>query len=104
KDVAEKWLEYVTNAENQMKLYEATGEIPANADTKEQILAGDDELAKAVINVYSSAVPMPNIPQMAEVWEPAKTMFFDAVAGNKDAKTSADDQVEVIKQNIEQKY
>ena len=104
KDLAEKWLEYVTNEENQMKLYETTGEIPANDAAKQQILSGDDELAKAVINVYKNAVPMPNIPEMSEVWTPAANMFFDVASGKKDAKTSADDQVAVIKQNIEQKY
>jgi len=104
KDVAEKWLDYVTNADNQTKLYEKTGEIPANDTAKNNILAGDNELAKAVINTYASAVPMPNIPQMAEVWSPAATMFFDAASGKKDPKAAADEQVQVIKQNIEQKY
>ena len=45
---------------------------------------------------------MPNISQMSAVWDPAKTMFFDAVSGKKDAKTAANDAVTLIKETIKQ--
>lgn len=47
---------------------------------------------------------MPNIPQMAEVWTGAETLMFDAASGNKTAEESANDAVDVISENISQKY
>lgn len=47
---------------------------------------------------------MPNIPEMAEVWNPGKAMYFDVASGKKDAKTAIKDAVEAIKSAIEQKF
>ncbi len=47
---------------------------------------------------------MPNISQMSTVWDPAKTMLFDAVSGMKNAKTAANDAVTLIKRNNQQKF
>ena len=44
------------------------------------------------------------ISQMSAVWDPAKTMLFDAVSGKKDAKTAANDAVTLIKETIKQKF
>lgn len=104
KDLAVKFLEYVTNVENQTFLHELKGEVPANQIVRQEVANSGGELAKAVIEQYNSSVPMPNIPEMAEVWPAAQTMIFDVASGNKDARQSADDAVELIKQNIEQKY
>ena len=105
-ELAQEWLNYVTNEENMMALFtDYTNEIPANQAARKQIAdAGDNELAVAVIEQYNTAVPMPNIPEMAEVWAGAETMMFDAGSNNKTAEESANDSVEIIKQNIEQKY
>lgn len=104
-EAAQAWLDYVTNEENMQALHEFNNEVPANQAVRQSIVdAGDNELAIAVIEQYSDAVPMPNIPEMAEVWVGAETMMFDAVSGNKTAQESADDAVQVIQDNIEQKY
>ncbi|MDE1548195.1 extracellular solute-binding protein [Jeotgalibaca caeni] len=105
-ELAQEWLNYVTNEENMMLLFEEhTNEIPANQTARQTIQdAGDNELAVAVIEQYNTAVPMPNIPEMAEVWVGAETMMFDAGSGNKTPEEAANDTVEVIQQNIEQKY
>ena len=63
-----------------------------------------DELTTAVIEQFKNAQPMPNISQMSAVWDPAKTMLFDAVSGKKDAKTAANDAVTLIKETIQQKF
>ena len=105
-ELAQEWLNFVTNEENMMLLFnEYTNEIPANQAARQTIReAGEDELAVAVIEQYNSAIPMPNIPEMAEVWTGAETMMFDAGSGNKSAEESANESVEIIEQNIEQKY
>ncbi|MFA9414260.1 extracellular solute-binding protein [Streptococcus sp. E29BA] len=103
-DVAQKFLDYVTNEENQKSFYDATQEIPANTKAREYASAQGNELTSAVIAQFSNAQPMPNIPQMAEVWEPAGTLFFDVASGKKDAKTASKEAVTFIKEAIEQKY
>lgn len=103
-EAAQKWLDFVTNEENQQKLYDDKGEVPANQMTRATVAEAGDELTAAVINQYSNAIPMPNIPQMAEVWTGAETLMFDAASGNKTAEESANDAVDVISENISQKY
>ena len=86
-------------------LHEFNSEVPANQQARQAVVdAGENELAIAVIEQYNDAVPMPNIPEMAEVWTGAETMMFDAVSGNKSAQQSADDAVQGIVDNIAQKY
>ncbi|MEG0749551.1 MAG: extracellular solute-binding protein [Carnobacterium sp.] len=103
-DLAQEWLVYVTNAENSETLYEVTSEIPANQEARKTASEKDDELTQAVIEQFNSAVPMPNIPEMNEVWTGAETLIFDAATGNKTPKEAADDAVQFIQENIEQKY
>lgn len=104
KDAAQKFLDYVTNETNQKAFYDATQEIPANTKAREYAAAQGNELTSAVIAQFADAQPMPNIPQMAEVWEPAATMFFDAASGAKDVKEATTVAVTAIKEAIEQKY
>lgn len=105
-DLGKVFLDFITNEENMEALYsDYTKEVPANQMVRQTIVdAGEDELAMAVVNQYNVSSPMPNIPQMAEVWVGAETMMFDAGSGNKTAEESANDSVEVIQQNIDQKY
>lgn len=104
-EAAQAWLDYITSEDNMMALHEFNSEVPANQQARQAIVdAGDNELAVAVVEAYSNAVPMPNIPEMGEVWSGAETMMFDAVSGNKTAEESANDAVQTISDNIEQKY
>ena len=105
-ELGQAFLDFATNEENMEALYsEYTNEVPANQMVRQTIIdADDDELAMAVVNQYNVSSPMPNIPEMAEVWVGAETMMFDAGSGNKTPEESANDTVKVIEQNIEQKY
>lgn len=103
-DTAQKFLDYVTNEENQKSFYDTTQEIPANVKAREYATTKGNELTKAVIEQFADAQPMPNIPQMAEVWEPAATLFFDVASGNKKPAEAAKEAVSTIKEAIEQKY
>lgn len=103
-ELAQEFLNWVTSEEIQTAMYEESGQIPANHVAREVAAEAGNELTTAVIDVYSNAVPMPNIPQMSEVWTGAENLMFDAGSGNKSAQEAADDAVELIKQSIEQKY
>ncbi|GER71523.1 sugar ABC transporter substrate-binding protein [Weizmannia acidilactici] len=102
--LAEKWIKYVTNAENDYKFFEKYNEIPANPTAREKAASTNNELAKAVAEQYKSAQPMPNIPEMAEVWTGMESTMYDAAVGKKTPKQAADAAVKTIKDNIAQKY
>ena len=104
KDLSQKWLDYVTNQENQEKFFEMVNEIPANQQARETAKAKNDELTTAVIEQYETAQAMPNIPEMCEVWTGAENLMFDAASGSKTPKESADEAVKTISEAIEQKY
>lgn len=102
KDLSQKWLDYVTNQENQEKFFEMVNEIPANQQARETAKAKNDELTTAVIEQYETAQAMPNIPEMGEVWTGAENLMFDAASGSKTPKESADEAVKTISEAIEQ--
>ena len=104
KEVAQEWLDYVTDQENQEKLYDMTNEVPANQAARDYAKSKNDELTTAVIEQYQTAQPMPNIPEMAEVWTGAENMMFDAGSGTKSPKEAADAAVKIIEEGIQQKY
>lgn len=104
KDVAQKFVDYVTNDKNQETFYKMTQEVPANNTAREAATKENNELTNAVIEQYKNAKPMPNIPEMAEVWAGGENLMFDAASGKKTPKEAADAAVKVINENIEQKY
>ena len=101
---AQKFVDFLVSTEQQKAFYDATNEIPANTEARTYAEGKKDELTTAVIEQFKNAQPMPNISQMSTVWDPAKTMLFDAVSGKKDAKTAANDAVTLIKETIQQKF
>lgn len=84
--------------------YDKTQEIPANLSARTYASEQGNELTKAVVSQFANAQPMPNIPQMAEVWEPGANMFFNVASGKKDASSAAKEAEKTIKEAIEQKY
>ena len=103
-EAAQKFVDFLVSTEQQKAFYDATNEIPANTEARAYAEGKNDELTTAVIKQFKNAQPMPNISQMSAVWDPAKTMLFEAVSGKKDAKTAANDAVTLIKETIKQKF
>ena len=103
-EAAQKFVDFLVSTEEQKAFYDATNEIPANTEARSYAEGKNDELTTAVIKQFKNAQPMPNISQMSAVWDPAKTMLFEAVSGKKDAKTAANDAVTLIKETIKQKF
>lgn len=103
KSVAQKWLDYVSNTANQNKFYNVTQEIPANMAARKEAVDSGDALAKAVNDQFKYDVPLINLPEMAEVWNPAQTIVTNVASGMSPQK-AADNGVKIIQQNIKQKY
>lgn len=102
--LAKKWLTYATNAENANTFYKDANEIPINPETQTKVNNSNDQIAKAVIQQYDSSVPMPNIPEMAEVWTTMEPAMFNAASGKKSPKQTLDDAVSSLHKTIKQKY
>lgn len=103
-EAAQKFVDFLTSTDQQKALYDKTNEVPANTEAREYAVGKNDELTAAVVKQFENAQPMPNISEMSTVWDPAKTMLFEAVSGKKSSKDAADDAVKLIKETIEQKF
>ncbi|MBD1380594.1 extracellular solute-binding protein [Bacillus sp. IB182487] len=98
---ASTFIEYMTNDENALYRYEQTSEVPTNVALVEEPAIAENEGAKAVAEQSQVAVPMPNIPEMAEVWKPMADSLQTLVTGKADAKSALDSAVNSINKNIE---
>ncbi|MCQ6265485.1 extracellular solute-binding protein [Fictibacillus sp. WQ 8-8] len=101
---AQKFVEWITNEENAKIRYEKTQEIPPiKALMKDPIIA-DNEAAKAVAVQSERGIPMPNVPEMAEVWVPVGNALQLTATGKQDSKRALEDASKTIEQNIKAKH
>ena len=98
---AEMFLAELTNEENALKMFEAYNEIPPVAALESNEAITSNEVAKAVFDQATNAIPMPNIPEMGQVWEPMAQALQLVATGKQDGQKSADDAVKVIEQQIQ---
>lgn len=98
---ATKLVEWIANEENAKIRYEKTGEIPPVKSLINDPIIAENEGAQAVAIQSSRAVPMPNIPEMGEVWGPMASALQLIAKQELDPKQSLDEAVKAIQQNIE---
>jgi arabinogalactan oligomer / maltooligosaccharide transport system substrate-binding protein len=98
---ATKFIDFITSDENSKYRFEQTQEVPTNVALVEDPAIAENEGAKAVAEQSQYAVPMPNIPEMAEVWKPMADALQTVVTGKSEPKAALDSAVEQIKANIE---
>ncbi|MDQ0232265.1 extracellular solute-binding protein [Metabacillus malikii] len=98
---ATKLVEHITNAENAKLRFELTNEVPPVKELIEDPIIKDNEVATAVAEQSQYAVPTPNTPEMAEVWEPMADSLQTIVTGKAEPKAALDSAVKTINQNIE---
>jgi arabinogalactan oligomer / maltooligosaccharide transport system substrate-binding protein len=98
---ATKFVEFITNDENSKYRYEQHAEVPTNVALIEDPAITENEGAKAVAEQSQYAVPMPNIPEMGEVWKPMADALQTVVTGKAKPQAAMDSAVDQIKQNIE---
>lgn len=85
---------YITSAESGETYFEIAGELPAHND-----VVIDDELLQPVLDQIQFAEPMPNVPEMAAVWEPMENALSFISQGD-DPREVLDEAVEQIEANI----
>ncbi|MCF6409255.1 extracellular solute-binding protein [Pseudalkalibacillus salsuginis] len=101
KEWATKLVEWVTNEENAKIRYEKTKEIPPVKSLIEDPVIADNEGAAAVAVQSQRGVPMPNIPEMGQVWEPMANALQLIVTGKQKPQPALEDSTKTIKQQIE---
>ena len=104
KALAKKFINYLTTEKNQTLFYKDTQEIPANDQSRAAAVKSGDPLAVAVNNQYQKSDPMPNIPEMTEVWTGAQNLLVNAASGKETPEQAAKQATKQIKQQIKQKY
>lgn len=97
---ATKFIEFITNDENAKYRFEQTAEVPTNKALLDDPAIEDNEGAKAVAEQSQYAVPMPNIPEMAQVWKPMADSLQTVVTGKAEPKQALDNAVQQIKEQI----
>ena len=104
KEWATKLVEWLTNEENAKIRYEETAEIPPVKSLIEDPVIAENEGASAVALQSQYGVPMPNIPEMAEVWEPAASALQLIATDKQEPKAALDEATKTIKSQIEQNH
>ncbi|MFC7322448.1 extracellular solute-binding protein [Halobacillus campisalis] len=104
KEWATELLTWITNEENAKIRYEETNEIPPVTALIEDPIIADNERARAVAVQSERAVPMPNIPEMGEVWEPMAQALQVIATGKSEPEDALNDAQDTIKQQIESNH
>ncbi|GAB6169382.1 extracellular solute-binding protein [Clostridium carnis] len=96
KDAAWKLMEELVSKSSEI-VYKAGNRIPVLKDAKV-----DDEYTKAFMEQAKVATPMPNIPEVQAMWEPAANNLKLLTAGQIDVDTCATNIVNQVKEGIAQ--
>ncbi|MCR6111408.1 extracellular solute-binding protein [Bacillus sp. A301a_S52] len=85
---------FLTNAENSETYFDIAGELPAHTDVEIE-----DEFMSPIFEQAQHAEPMPNIPEMSQVWEPIGDAL-EFISQGDDPQEVLDEAVEQIKEQI----
>lgn len=101
KEEALKFIKWLTSKENNLKQYQETAIIPVRKDVVSLPEFKKDKDFRGFAIQAQRGVPMPNIPEMYQVWEPmnnALTFIADGQASPEEVMVAATEQ---IKESIE---
>ncbi|MGO4542507.1 sugar ABC transporter substrate-binding protein [Paenibacillus sp. 2TAB19] len=96
-NAAKLFASFVSNKENQLKDFAATGAIPANKEAMGDPTFKADEISSAFAAQFINSQAMPSIPEMGNVWTPVGAALSDIWDKGTDPKTSLDNAVQQIK-------
>jgi len=101
KDLSQKFIEFINQPEYAKIRFEKTGEIPPVKSLIDDPLIKNDEKSRAVAIQASYAIPMPSVPEMAEVWSPANSALQLGGTGKQEVQAALESAVKNIKMQIE---
>jgi arabinogalactan oligomer / maltooligosaccharide transport system substrate-binding protein len=92
-------MKFITNYDNAMKYYQAAGEMPALQEALDSEEIANDEIIGAFAEQTQYGEPMPNIPQMQQVWDPMGSAL-QFIANGDDVGEVLEEAVQTIEDNI----
>ena len=101
KEMAQKFVEFINQAEYAKVRFQLTGEIPPVKSLIDDPIIKDDDKSRAVAIQAGYAIPMPSVPEMGEVWSPANSALQLGVTGKQDVKAALEAAVKNINMQIE---
>ena len=100
-DLAEKFLRFINQPQFAKQRFKITKEIPPVKAVMVDPVITENEVANAIAVQASRAVPMPSIPEMAEVWDPYDSAIKSAFNGKISVRDALKAAVENINLRIE---
>lgn len=97
---ATKFVDFITSDDNAKYRFTQTSEVPTNKALLNDSAIKNNEGARAIAEQSQYAVPMPNIPEMAQVWKPMADSLQTVVTGKAEPKQALDNAVSQIKAQI----
>lgn len=88
--------QFATSDEMLMKRYEMTGQLPPSSALLEKEEIKNDEILAGFAQQLEKAVPMPNIPEMQKVWDPAGKAYqviWNGLSTPEEAMNNATQQI-----------
>lgn len=101
KAAAADLVNFLASKESAIALTKAFNKAPVRKDVLDDASLKDNTELKAWADQASVAVPMPNIPEMQQVWKPWSDATDAIIPGRAEAKATMDTAVTQIKANIE---
>lgn len=95
--LAFEFMKFFTGPDSAGPLAEQAGHLPANT----AVDVSADPIAQAFITQGESVTPMPSIPEMGQVWEPAGQMITTVLSGDATPEGAAATAQETINSAIE---
>lgn len=102
KEEALKFIKWLTNKENSFKHYQEAAIIPSRDDVISLPEFQENEDLRAFAIQARRGIPMPNIPEMMQVWDPVENTLPFIFKGQISPEEVLPIMVEQIKENIEQ--
>lgn len=95
--LAFEFAKWFTSPESEQLLVDNAGHLPAHTGVD----VSGDPTAQAFVTQAESASPLPTIPEMGQVWEPAGAMITAVLEGDSTPEEAAQQAQEQIDQSIE---
>ena len=97
-ELAAAFATWFTGPESAGLLAASAGHLPANT----QVDVSADPIASAFVEQAENTSPLPTIPEMGQVWEPALNMITTVISGDATPEEAAATAAEAINSGIEQ--
>jgi arabinogalactan oligomer / maltooligosaccharide transport system substrate-binding protein len=104
RELAQEFLEYISEFDQAKERFEATQEIPPLKALLEDPIITGNEKATAIAEQSKVAFNYPNVPEMNEVWDPMDSAYQLIATGEENPKGALDGAVKTIKTQIETNY